>query len=252
MIGCLFHLLLEDAHDLIDLPLQDENRLIHHVVVLLGRDLARAGAGASPHLVLQAGPLSCLEFAVAAGPQRIHLVDLPQRVPHRGGRGVGSEEEPSRLGLRPADRHETGEGMVPIDHHVQVGLVVPEVHVVSGTVSLDQGVLEQQGLFFRLRDDVVQLLDLLHEETNLRVGFGAGTDVGSKPGSQVLRLAHVQHLPLVPFHQVHTGLYGQAGNELFNGVHGSLREALEGRYLGRLAVRCFAERLNSPPSLPPG
>ena len=80
--------------------------------------------------------------------------------------------------LQHAPRHQgPGPRLPRRDLDVRVGLVVPQADVVPGAMLLDEGVLEEQGLELRVRDDRLEVL--VGVEQRLRLGVpGVAGEIG--------------------------------------------------------------------------
>ena len=80
-----------------------------------------------------------------------HPLQLAQHFPGRTCRGVGAKVARTI----PADlthHREAGKRFVQIDPQREEGLVILQVQVIAGLVLLDQGVFQQQRLFFGIGD----------------------------------------------------------------------------------------------------
>ena len=79
-------------------------------------------------------------------------------------------------------------------HDPGVGLVVLEQDVVARLQSLDERILQQQGVGFAVDDDVTDFDDLLHQYAHLGAVLAALHEVGRHALAQALGLAHIDDL----------------------------------------------------------
>ena len=114
------------------------------------------------------------------------------RLPNRFRVGVGSEVL-CAVALELADEGEPREGVLPVDPHAEVVLVVAKPDVPLRSVLLDERVLEEEGLLLALRADHVHVPDFGHQVLHAGAVLGPGLrEVRSHARPEVHRLAHVE------------------------------------------------------------
>ncbi len=113
--------------------------------------------------------------------------------------------EIARAVLLVATHHaKPGKLFLRIKTYADVGLVVTKPHIVLGLVGFDKTVLEQQSLFFRVHH---QILDGSHPTHEKRDAVPAVRliDIITQTRTQVLGLAHIQHLSALVAHEIAPG-----------------------------------------------
>lgn len=98
-----------------------------------------------------------------------------------------------------------------VDPQRKKGLVVLQVQIVTGLVLLDQGVLQQQRLFFSVGHSKFNVSDPRHQEANLRTSIRTA-EIIADPLAQVAPLADIQDCPGIIPHQVDAGRGGKAAD----------------------------------------
>ena len=218
-VGGLMHLLLQVRQHRLRLPFHEQDHLVDYLVVILLVYLTRAGGGAPVDEEFQAGALVFARDDLGAGAIGKELLEQRQRLANAVGRGEGAEINCAVV-FHPAGDVYLGKLLRPVYLDVRVGLVVLEAGVELRPVLLDEGVLQDEGLSRRVGDDVIVVGYAGQHPANLRLVVGRGCEVGAKPGPQVRRLAHVQHLPLVVLHLVDAGADGRDTKPVSQGRDG--------------------------------
>ncbi len=129
---------------------EEQYRVLHQHRVVGLRDQPHAGRAAPLDLVQEARAGAAFEHAVRAAAQQERLLQLVQRAVHAPRRSEGSEVTPL-VAAQPAVLADLREGMVAGDQDVGEALVVAEQHVVLRLELLDEVLLQQKRLGFRLR-----------------------------------------------------------------------------------------------------
>ncbi|KAF5069829.1 hypothetical protein DSECCO2_228870 [anaerobic digester metagenome] len=207
---------VEQLHDFLD----------HGAVFRLG-NIAGTGRLAQAHVVVEAGPGigSPLQDGPAAGPDGINGLDGLQRLIHGVDVGEGAEVARSVLG-RLARHEHPGEIFLQGDLDEGEALVVLQVDVVFGQMFLDQVLLENQRLNFRVGDDVFKFRHMGHHEAGFRIQPLGVSEVLANPVFQDLGLADIDNLAPGVFHNIDAGGVGQDFQLVFKIKHrrDSLRE----------------------------
>ena len=176
----------------------------HALLVLRRVDVAHARRRAAPDVKVQARLVALLEHRTALA-QREQLVDQRQVDVDL----VYLRERPEILGTVQDDGAGAERLREPLvgeaDHRVR--LAVLEVDVVARLAVLDERVFQQQRLELAARHDHLEVGHLArqHFRLDVPVPTPAVLEVGRHPGTQVLRLAHVQHGAAAVLEQVHAG-----------------------------------------------
>jgi hypothetical protein len=172
-----FHLALEPLHHLVRAPLEEEACVVHGLPVpprLAHLDHTRGQAAAD--LVLQARPRAPAVQRLLAGADAEDLVDEPRRPPSHRRRDVRTAVR----GLVPTDPADDVQARVLLAHRqLQVGmvLVVPQQHVEPRAVTLDEVVLEGQGLDLGVRHHEIDVGHHRDEVPARRVHGPAGLEI---------------------------------------------------------------------------
>ncbi len=172
---------------------------------------AGAGGLAAAHLIFRQGRCRARNSWVL---QVRSGVEIPRRAegfahgPKPRSRVRNSGHRP----CKPSPGHQSpGPGLV--DGHLQVGiaLIVAEDDVVTGTILLDQGGLQQERLLFGGGEDGFDRGGPGEQGLGLGLPGAGGVAVGGQAGPEVDRLADVEDFALPVPHQVNPG---GAGNGL--------------------------------------
>ena len=186
--------------------LQEKNRVVDEFPVFLLPDETHAGPQTVADLVLDAGPAPRLELPVLAGPKGEKLMEKLQRLPGSQPRRVGAEA-PGTVFLHFSHNLEGGKILAGVKAQADVGLVIPEDHVVAGPVLLDEGVLQEKGLFLGVGDDKIEVAHAGNEERHHRSGVGP-LEIVADAAPEVFRLADVDDGALLVLHEVDAGRGG--------------------------------------------
>ena len=135
--------------DVLCAPVEHHDGRLDVARIGLAVDERRARRGAAADLVLEAGPRAVGEERVLAAAQPEQLLQLVQRLVDRARRRVRAEQAPGKLARAAVE----GEPRKLVRGQVHVGkaLVVAQDDVEARPVALDEVVLEQQRLGFRIR-----------------------------------------------------------------------------------------------------
>jgi hypothetical protein len=201
------HLGLEARFELLVPALQEEDDVGDRLRVgLAGREPGDTGTEAGMEVVVQAGPGQLPVDLDRAGAD----LKVPRDHPHDP--PCEPSPEGTEIGVAVvlhAARHQGARpGLARRDLDVGVGLVVAEADVVAGAMLLDQGVLEQQRLEVRVRDDRLDVL--VGAEQGGRLGIEVLAEIGGDPFADRAGLAHVEKAPSRPSEQVDARTVGQA------------------------------------------
>ena len=145
LFGGLLHQALVHAAHVLAFAAQEALGLVDEALVVLLRDLARAGAGAALDLVEQAGAGAALEDAVGTGAQEEGALEHVDRAVDGAGGGEGAEIV-ALLVARAAVLEDLG-GVVGVgDQDVGERLVVAHQDIETRTEALDEIGFEEKGL----------------------------------------------------------------------------------------------------------
>ncbi len=153
----------------------------HVLGVLLGRNGPATGAGAQPHVAVEAGPGIALQdgervllqraresppVGAGGGAQGHHAPGDVDHLP--GGAGVGERTEVLRVGLVFLAGVLDGREHIAFGERDEgVALVVLEVRIEKRAVLVDEVLLQHERLVLVVDDEVVEGVDGLHEQGNL-------------------------------------------------------------------------------------
>ena len=187
-------------------------------VSLGGGQALHARAQAAMDVVLQAGPgMVAGQIDLATGDEKAavdQLHDPVGQVPGKVGAVIGRA-----VLAQPAGDKNFSKAVPQRQLHVGVRLVVPQQDIEAGMALLDEVVFQSQRLVLVGHQDVVQVHRLAHQRAGLGVGLGGFKQVRANPRTQVLGLAHIDHLALGVFVEIHAGL-GRQGADFLVKVHG--------------------------------
>lgn len=136
-----------------------------------------------------------------AVPQRIILLEEFEQIARVHHRAVRAEVARAVLLHAPGEEHPRIR--LGCNAYPRVGLAVFQEYVVAGLVLLDEVVLQQQGVGLGVNHAVLQVRNLAHQDPGLGVQPLRRHEILRHPLVQVLRLAHIYHLPVgivVPIH----------------------------------------------------
>ena len=199
--GGLLHLLLELFQETAALALEKEDRLLHRLAVVRGVHHPGAGPQAVLQLKFETRPGPGRQAALLAGAHPEDLLHHLEGLPRHGGGGEGAEIEGS---VRVEAPHEPQgrELLLQVQAQTEIILVVPQHHVVAGTMLLDEVALQDQGLPAAGGDDEVHPGHLFQHQGGLGVVTVRGLEIRAQAVSQVDRLADVEYLAGGVFKQV--------------------------------------------------
>ena len=187
-----------------------QHHLLHQLAVCLrGGEAFHAGRHALADFVVQARAGAAVEHRVGARADGEHPVQAAQRLAHRLAGGVRPEVQ--RLVVAAAPHHrQTGVRLPRVEPQVHVVLVVTQVDVEARLVLLDEGVFEDEGLFFGVGDQEVDVHHRGQAEADVKARVAGLGVVLPHPAAQVLGLADVDDLAVGVFHQIHARRAGEA------------------------------------------
>ena len=220
--GGLLHAPAEPLDELALPALQELDRVLHRLPVVLRRDLVHARGRAAVDLVQDAGPLAVGEDVIGAGAELEPAVHDAEGLADGARARVRAEVARAvllALARPPHLQPRIGVALVePQDDEV---LVVAQPDVEARLVLLDELVLEEDGLLLRARDDDVDVSQEVVEEGHERPLVAPGrVEIAPYPRPQAGRLADVDHLALPILHEVAARLRRQVGELLSErGVH---------------------------------
>ncbi len=196
----LAHLRLELADELVRPAFEELHHPGHALGVGFLGDGVRAGPGAAPDVVIEAGArlLGDGAAALAQGIEPLHHAQVDVEVFH-------SRERPevARAVEHEAPRAEEPRPLLVREPDDGVGLAVLELDVVFGLPALDETVLGGERLVLAPGDDGLDVVYVLHEEPRLRVFLPR--EIGVDPFFQALGLAHVDDASPLVLHDVDAG-----------------------------------------------
>ena len=208
----IFHPFLELLEQLSVAALQEQHDLPDHLPVDgLGNGI-HACAEAPLKLMVEARPGAPGRLASLALPEPERPVDQPQGPPDRKGRGK-RPEIPGPVLLDPAHQVETRVGLPGVETKGEELLVVPQDDIVARHPFSDQVALQDEGLVFRGREDILQVPCPAHHQGRLVGEIRRGFQIGEHPLPEVLGLAHIDHLLGGVLEEVYPGGVRQGATE---------------------------------------
>jgi hypothetical protein len=190
------------------------------------------------------------------GPVGEDPVENVERLPHLLRVRVRPEvDDPAAVPL--AREHDSGIFVLHGHGDVRERLVVAEADVERWSMSLDEVLLEMEGLDLVLGDDHLHVLDPLRQLPDRRAAVEALLEVGAHAGPQRFRLPHVENLAALVTEEVDPRLRGQRFQlGLEPGRHGVQRSPALKRRAARLerpgrwgkSDRCVFWRASRPPA----
>src|SRR3569833_903279 len=128
-----------------------------------------------------------------------------QQLPHLAHRSKGSQVFGAVIDLEAGEEY-TGKRFIANDD-IRVGLVVLQIDVELGLVLLDERVLQQKSILFRIHDSELDASDVLHQLMCLIGGKGL-CKIRAHPFAKALRLANVDQLVLFVEVFIYARIYG--------------------------------------------
>jgi hypothetical protein len=198
------HFFTQEFDQLRALSFQKEENFLDQLSVLFRRDETTTGGEAFFYLMIQAGAGTVAKVGLLAGAQG---EQVPQGLEGflDGCTGRVRAEVTGSVPFYFAHQGESGKLFVDVEFEAEIGLIVFEVDIVAGFMFLDQGILQDQGFFFGVREKGFHLADFGHEKTQGETGIGGFPEIIPNPVAQVLGLPDVQDDSRLVLHQVHTG-----------------------------------------------
>ena len=199
LLGRLPHLRLELTHDRLGLAGEELDHAVDHVPVVLLGHVPDARSQAALDVVVEARDAGVpARLRPLAGPVREDPVEDVERLPHLLRVRVRPEVDDAPPVPLPREHHPW---VLVLDGHrdVRERLVVAQPHVERRPVSLDEVLLEVQGLDLGVRDDHLDVGDASRKLRHRRARVGGGLEVAPDARTQRLRLPDVEHVaPRVP------------------------------------------------------
>ena len=218
--GCLFkaqiaagrlHLAHQLANHLLVLARQKQLGQLHLLGIFgLAHQPGYARASATLELIEQTGTGAVGIDRIFALTHRENFLHQMQTLAYRAARGVWAEVLPLHLAGTAMDTDTWM--LVRGDDDPGVGFVVPQQHVVTGLVLLDEIVLEDQRLGLGVGDGDLDIGDLAHQGAGLDA-VDVSPKIGSEPLFQILGLAHVDHGATAVIHAVNATLMGDGAQK---------------------------------------
>ena len=182
------------------------------------RDIARAGSGAAPEMVVEAGPLRLSERFLAGA----HAVDargdiddvLTTDAAHEGA-------EVLSVLLDAAGDGNMREGLLRVELDVGIRLVILQKDVIFGLVLLDEGVFEGERVHLAGGDDIGKVGDVLDHRLHFG-GLGRGMEVLPHAVFEYPRLADIDDDAVFIHHQIDARRIGQQLEFFLYDTHPSL------------------------------
>ena len=201
-IGCLADLGLQGPGQLVALALQMQDNLLHQMFVRLRRSEALyARRYALSDLVVQTRAGAAVEHRIRTRANGKHAIEPAEGLPDGLAGGVRPEVE--SLVFARAPHHRQARIALPrVEPQVNVVLVIPQVDIEPRLVFLDEGVLEDESLFFGVGDQKVDIHHRGQPEADMKTRVASLREVLPHPASQVLGLADVDHLAIGVLHQI--------------------------------------------------
>ena len=121
------------------------------------------------------------------------------------------------MGLVDTPGNENPRELVPRHANPRIGLGILQKDVVPGLVLLDEVVLQQEGIRFGVHDGILRIGDLRHQDARLRREPLGRHEILRHPLVQVLRLPHINHIPLGVIIPIDAGGMWKQGYLFFDG-----------------------------------
>ena len=218
-IGGFQHLAAQTLDELAPFPFHEPPEVPDPPGILLAAaNRSHARSHAALDVVIEAHPGPLAVYFNGAGTD---LEMTTHQFEDSGGQTGGKEgtEIEGPVALDAAGHQDAWKGLVDGQLDAGVGLVVPEEDVVLGLVSLDQVVLESQGLHLVVDDDALEIRDLRAQLVQLDVGVAGILEIASDPVAQRLGLAHVDDVAPAVLVEIHPRFGGKIGGLFFQGSH---------------------------------
>ncbi len=195
------HPLTQQRQHLAFAPRQQCRHAPDQLAVLRLADFSIAGGAALADLIKKARATAApagLQRVMAQGKDPINFLE---RFAHGAAGGIGAEIE-GAVALNLAHDLQCGKLLTRIETDGNIGLVVAQVDIVTGSVLLDQGILKDQRLFFGIGDNRLERAHPVHQEPDMRTAVAFGRKVRTQAAAQILRLADVENLARLALHQI--------------------------------------------------
>src|SRR4030043_122551 len=149
-------------------PCEEHPDLLNHLPILNRVDPFTTGTKASAHLIIDAGPQAMSKFGIDAGSDRKEPTDQLQSFSEGGSRWIGTEIERTIFFNPP---YETQCRIFFFQGEFETGviLIIPELHIIAGMVSLDEVILKNQGLLLCVGDNGVNISHFFQHREGFRL-----------------------------------------------------------------------------------
>lgn len=91
---------------------------------------------------------------------------------------------------------------------IGISLIVLQKDIIFRLVFFDEIVFERQGVYFRTRDDIVKVRDMLHHRRDL-LGLLRAVEVLPHPIFENARLSDINHHAVLIQHNIYARIVGQ-------------------------------------------
>jgi hypothetical protein len=109
--------------------------------------LTTARTSTAAHLVVEAGPQSMGKLGVKTCPYRKEPSDQLQGLPEGGGRRIRAKVD-GAIFLNPPHDAQGRKFFLYGEPEARIILIIPELHIITGMVHLDEIVFQDEGLLF--------------------------------------------------------------------------------------------------------
>ena len=190
-VSGLVHLPGEAVYQLPTFTFKQQQGIFQLVLIVFGIDRQGTGTEAALDLIFQARPGAVTKDGVGTGPQgKDSANDFQGLLDCRA--GVERSQIFTAVLRNLAGQEEAWPLVMLGDLYVPIGGIVLEPNIIPRPELLNQGVFEQQRLFFGLGNNDLDIGQLGEEKTDLRAAVPAA-GVLSDPGTQIVRFPDVEH-----------------------------------------------------------
>jgi hypothetical protein len=184
------------------------------LLILFRVRLPAAWAETSAHLIVDARPQAIGELGVEAGPNRKDPPNQPEGFFQGRGGWIGAEVD-RVIFLDPSHNGERGEILFHGKLETGVILVVSQLHVITGTMGLDQVVFKDEGFLLRVGDNGVDVRHILQQGQGLGILILGLLEIGTDPMFDIAGLANVEDGLFLVLEKVDPGIGGEMVQFLF-------------------------------------
>jgi len=165
-----------------------------HLLILSRIHLPATWTQASAHLIIDAGPEAIRKLGVEAGPNWEDPSNQPEGFFKRSRRRIRAEVD-RIIFLDPSHNGERGKILLHGKLKTGIILIVPQLHVITGTVCFDQVVFKDEGLLLCVGDNGVDVGHILQHGQSLRILIFRLLEIGTYPMFDIAGLADVENRP---------------------------------------------------------